>query len=386
MLNKRINNPEIEIKGEIIQGNYLRYEKTGIIEIMKDKIKTDDEYYLYIKIEKDNENKNVYSSIKVQYSVNEKEEGMEIYENKFYYSEINNINKEDYYIINKQSDLDKYIIVDIAEKIPVLNNLEIRKELFKNNINSKILNDDLIQEIDYNGRKRIIANVVNNDGIKLYIKKKNEDENNKYYSINYNLIDNISNFENFTNFMDTLSISENKQNNKKTNLIFNNILRYKRFFTVRSGSYYIDIFEIKDEIKEKSNIFSTYLGNHEEKNIIFSTVLNNINFFMQNLTIEIEMTKNELKNYYIRVLADIFNNDGTREKFIYNMTLVDIDKREETNEDDNNKNKVVSLIIFISIPLILLIVVVVVLIIVKRKKNEYNVKKPEDIESDSLLP
>ena len=386
MLNKRINNPEIEIKGEIIQGNYLRYEKTGIIEIMKDKIKTDDEYYLYIKIEKDNENKNVYSSIKVQYSVNEKEEGMEIYENKFYYSEINNINKEDYYIINKQSDLDKYIIVDIAEKIPVLNNLEIRKELFKNNINSKILNDDLIQEIDYNGRKRIIANVVNNDGIKLYIKKKNEDENNKYYSINYNLIDNISNFENFTNFMDTLSISKNKQNNKKTNLIFNNILRYKRFFTVRSGSYYIDIFEIKDEIKEKSNIFSTYLGNHEEKNIIFSTVLNNINFFMQNLTIEIEMTKNELKNYYIRVLADIFNNDGTREKFIYNMTLVDIDKREETNEDDNNKNKVVSLIIFISIPLILLIVVVVVLIIVKRKKNEYNVKKPEDIESDSLLP
>ena len=384
-LNKRIKNQDIEIKGEIIQGNYLIYEKTGIIEITKDKIKTDDEYYIYIQIEKNNENKNVYSSIKVQYSVNEKEKGMEIYKNKFYYSEMNSINKEDYYIINKQSNLDKYIIVDIAEKIPVLNNLEISSELLNNNINSEILKEDLIQEIDYNGRKRIIANVINNDGIKLYIKKKNEDENNKCYSINYNLVSNLSNFENFTNFVDTLSISENKQNNKKTNLIFNNILRYKRFFSVKSGSFFIDIFEIKDEIKEKSNIFSTYIGNHEEKNIKFSVVLNNANFFSQNLTTEINMTKNELKNYYIRVLADIFNNDGTREKFIYNMTLVDIDKKDETNGDDNNESNIVSLIVYITIPVVLIIVVVIVLFIVKIKKSK-NIVKPEDVESDSLLP
>ena len=109
-LNKRIYNPNTEIKGELIQGNYLIYEKTGIIEISKDKILKDDEYYLYIIIEKENENKNVYRSIKVQYTVNEKEKGMELNQNKFYYSQLNNINQQDYYIINKQSDLDKYII------------------------------------------------------------------------------------------------------------------------------------------------------------------------------------------------------------------------------------------------------------------------------------
>ena len=46
-----------------------------------------------------------------------------------------------------------------------------------------------------------------------------------------------------------------------------------------------------------------------KKNIIFSTILNNNNFFSQNISIEINMTKNELKHHYIRVLADIINNN-----------------------------------------------------------------------------
>ena len=85
-LNKRIYNPDTKIEGELIQGKYLKYEKTGVIEISKDKIKTDDEYYLYIIVEKDDSNKNIYTSIKIQYSVNEEENGMIIYQNKFYYS------------------------------------------------------------------------------------------------------------------------------------------------------------------------------------------------------------------------------------------------------------------------------------------------------------
>ena len=175
------------------------------MEISKEKIKNDDEYYLYIITDRDKENKNVYRSLKVQYAINEKEKGFELYKSKFYYSKINDINKQDYYIINKQSDLNQFIIIDIAEKIPVQNDLGIKTEFEKN----------LIKEINYNGRRRIIANVINNEGIKLYIQKNNEDKNNKFYSINYYLVDNLSNFENFTNIVDTLSISENKLNKNK---------------------------------------------------------------------------------------------------------------------------------------------------------------------------
>ena len=385
-LNKRIYNPDTKIEGELIQGKYLTYEKTGVIEISKDKIKTDDEYYLYIIVEKDDANKNIYTSIKIQYSVNEEENGMIIYQNKFYYSGINNKNKEDYYIINKQSDQDNYIIIDISENIPVLNNFDIKKELYKkdNNKNTnEIFTEDLIQEFDYNGRKRIIANIINHDGIKIHIKKNTEDENYKYYSINYNLVNNLSNFENFTSFNDTLFISTKKDDKKKTNLIFNNILRYRRGFRMKSFAYYIDVFEIKDEIKKESNIYSTYIGNHDEKNIKYSNILNNnINFFQQNMTIEINMEKEELKKCYIRVLADMSNNDGTRQKYIYNMTLIDIDKKDDK---DNNDGVNVAIYIFIFIPTVCIIVLVVVLIYVKKKKNS-DIKNPDDVESDSLLP
>lgn len=251
-------------------------------------------------------------------------------------------------------------------------------------MNKDMLTEDLIQEFDYNGRKRIIAKVIDYEGIKLYVKKNNEDEKTDIrYSINFNLVNNLSSFENFTNFINTLSISENSQNKNKTNLIFNNILRYKRGFAVKNLIYYIDIFEVKEEIKQKTNIYSTYIGNHDEKNIKYSTILNNNRFFNSNLSLEINMTKEELKNCYIRVLADIFNNDGTRQKYIYNMTLVDIDKKEENKEVDTHSD-IVSLVVFITIPTILIIVVVIVIVIFKKKKNKD--PNPEDIESDSLMP
>ena len=56
----------------MIEGKYLLYEKTGIIIIAKDKIKTDNEYYLNNIKEKHSENKNIYKEIKFQYLVNEK--------------------------------------------------------------------------------------------------------------------------------------------------------------------------------------------------------------------------------------------------------------------------------------------------------------------------
>ena len=78
-LRKRQINTETIITGDVIEGYYLQYEKTGIIKIESDKIKTDNVYYLYIIIDKDYNNKNNYKEIKIQYSVNEFELEMEIY-------------------------------------------------------------------------------------------------------------------------------------------------------------------------------------------------------------------------------------------------------------------------------------------------------------------
>ncbi len=113
-LNNRIINPETVIKGDVIEGYYLKYEKTGIIKIESNKIKTDDEYYLYIIIDKDVNNKNIYKSIKTQYSVNEIESGIEIYPNKYYFSGLDKIDSYDYYLIKKKSEEDKYLVIDIA--------------------------------------------------------------------------------------------------------------------------------------------------------------------------------------------------------------------------------------------------------------------------------
>ena len=382
-------NPEIKEEGEEIVGNYLKYEKTGLIEVLKDKIKDNDEYYLYMVINKEKDNENIYSTIKFQYAVNEEENGMQIFQNNFYYSNINNPNKEDIYTIYRQSNNDKYVIIDIAENIPVLNSFKIRKELFKDNKN--IINgDSIIYELDYNGRKRIIADLESFDGIKLFITKNNEQVIDKYYSINYNLVNNLSNFENFTNFNDTLFISTKKDNKEKTNLIFNSILRYKRFFSIKSFNCYLDIFEPNNEIQNKSNIYSTYIGNHDEKNIIYSTILNdNRNFFSRNITIELNMTKEILKKYFIRLLVDLFNNDGTRQKYIYNMTLIDIDIPENSDNTDDkksNEDSDMALYIIIFIPTLCVIMVIVVFIYVKNKSKEKEIDKTDEVESGSLLP
>lgn len=379
-LNKRKQDPTIKIEGEEIKGNYLIYEKTGLIHISKDQIKKDDEYYLYIIINKSTDNKNVYRTIKFQYSVNEEEKGILPYQNKFYYSGINNGIKEDYYIIKRQSDLIKYIIIEIAENIPVLNNFYIRKELFKdNNELNENSDENLIKEFDYNGRKRILVELKNYDGIKLYIKKNTKEEKYKYYSINYYLVNNLNNFENFTNFNNTIFISANKNNNTRTNLIFNSIMRYRRASRAKSSELYLDIIQIKDDIKNKSNVYTTYIGNHDEKNIIYSTKINTRNnFFSRNITFEINMTKSELKNYAVRLLADIFYTDGTRQKYIYNMTLIDIDSK------NNNPGSKVALYLFIFVPIICVIVVVAVLIYLKKKNKEKDII--DEVENDSLLP
>ena len=152
----------------------------------------------------------------------------------------------------------------------------------------------------------------------------------------------------------------------------------------------MDIFEPNNEIKNASNIYSTYIGNHDEKNIIYSTILNdNRNFFSRNITIELNMTKEVLKKYFVRLLVDLFNNDGTRQKYIYNMTLIDIDIPENNDNNDNKKandESDMALYIIIFIPTLCVIMVIVIFIYVKNKSKEKEVEKADEVESGSLLP
>ena len=67
-LKQRKINPQTKIEGDIINGKYSLSEKKGKISVNKDKIKNDNEYYLFITIEKESGNNNNYKSIKVRYS------------------------------------------------------------------------------------------------------------------------------------------------------------------------------------------------------------------------------------------------------------------------------------------------------------------------------
>ena len=50
--------------------------------------------------------------------------------------------------------------------------------------------------------------------------------------------------------------------------------------------------------------------------------------FEQNLSITVDISKDDMKNnnkYIVRLLADLYYPDGSRDKFVYNSTLIDGD-------------------------------------------------------------
>ena len=321
----KIKNSKGVIVEEEIYTEYLLKEKTAIVKITEEEIKTDDRYYLYITVDKDySENINIYKEMQVQYIANEAKD-MEIIPNKFYFSFINNNNKKDIYIINKKQESDKYIVIDFSEKTPILDNFVIETDLISNNI----------KEIDFHGRKRFIAELGTNNGINFSISRKTYDDNKKYYLLNYYSVDDLSNIEDYNGFNDTLFISQNKDNKYKSNLIFNNMMIYKKLTNAKNLVYYIDVFEKNEEIKESKNIYSIYLGNHDDDYIKESIFVNNVtdDYSKELFSEVIDIPKEQLKeNYVIRVLADMINENDQRERFVYNAELVDIDEPEDTTD------------------------------------------------------
>ena len=389
-----------------INSNYLFYEKTAIIKVNEEDINTDDVYYLYINVEKDSQNKNIYKEMKIQYISNELK-GMEIIPNKYYYSYLNTKEKKEVYLMNKMEESDKYLVIDFSESIPVINDFNIEKE-FINSINK--ISDDEIKEIDFHGRKRFIVELNSNQGIKLNINKTSDDNNDKYYMLNYYSVNDLSKIENYNNFNDSLYISKNEKDKSKTNLKFNNIMVYKKSIgvNIKSLVYYIDIFKKNEDIKEINNIYSIYLGNHDDKNINKYTIIDNNSYDLSKEKVELtlDINKDNLKNndYIIRVLADIENNDNSKEKFVFNANLVDTDEPYEDTTDDRHEDTTdhttdsetidgtaAVIVCSVYMVVVLLVVGLIVLLCIKMKKNIIGNNSTirterQTANDDSLLP
>jgi len=73
LLEKRMRDPTTKIEGEVIEGNYSIQNNNASLYILGDKIKSDNEYFLYATIDKDPENKNEYKSVIIQYLPEHKE-------------------------------------------------------------------------------------------------------------------------------------------------------------------------------------------------------------------------------------------------------------------------------------------------------------------------
>ena len=368
-LNKRILNPGTIITGDKIEAYYLKKELTGIVRIESDKIKSDDIYYVYIIIDKDKNNKRKYKTIKTEYSVNEIDSGMVIYPNKYFFSSLTKSNSKDSYLISKQSEQDNFLIIDIAESIPVNNELFIQDEFYPEKKFRNNLEENQIKEFDYYGRKRLVVNLDGYEGVKLWVSKNvSEYEKTKYYSINFHSLNNIDSFENYSNFNDSIIIRKNQNDTKKSNIIFNNMWRFKPIFTVYYIDFFIDIYEKNEEILDCKNISTIYMGNREEK-LYRSYFRSGFIPFEPNFTIETDISKEDIKSKYcVRILADIFNNDGTRDKFLYNSTLID-NGDEESNKVEVNENLILYVILYMVIVCIIIMIVVIIFIKL-RKKNE----------------
>ena len=380
-LNKRKLNPDTIITGDKIEGYYLKNENTGIVRIESDKIKTDDIYYAYIIIDKDKNNTKNYKAIKTQYSVNEIDSGMTIYPNKYFFSSLTKINPKDFYLISKQSEQDNFLIIDIAQSIPVNNEIFIQEEFYPEKKFRNNLEENKIKEFDFHGTKRLVVDLDGYEGVKLWVSKiVSENEKSENYSINFDSVNNIESFENFSTFNDSVIITKNKNDTKKSNIIFNNMWRYRPFFFSSYIDFYIDIYEKNEEISDCKNISTIYMGNHEEKK--YRNYKINGFHFEQSFSVETDISKEDIKsNYCVRIIADINNKGGTRKKFLYNSTLID-NGDGEPNKVEVNENLILYVILYMVIVCIIIMIIVVIFIKLHKKNEE----PPEPNLNESNIP
>jgi len=377
-LNSLIINPKKDIEGEKL-GYYLKYEKTGVVTIPADKVKTDDSYYIYVVVDKNENNTNTYNKIKTQYSVVSKAEEAEnvLYPNKHYFSSLAKPASSDYYLLKKESIEDKYLLIDISENIPVNDNFVAIVNLYPENKNNSA------QIFDYNGRRRIIVNLENQEGAKLWVTKNNlGDENSKNYSVIYYSLNDLNKFDNYTNFNNSIIVGVD---GKKTKILINNIK--KEYDYVKEVTYYVDIFKVIYDVDKFKYINTIYLGNHDENVIEYSKEVKSDD---KEISIDIDYTIKNKTDYSVRIVADILKSDGTYDKYMYNSTLIDLYEEEKKDpENDDNDEDTSYIWLCVLIPIIIILALVIFVLILKKRRADYSKKTEEEVNKmnnmDTLL-
>jgi uncharacterized protein YneF (UPF0154 family) len=191
----------------------------------------------------------------------------------------------------------------------------------------------------------------------------------------------MQSFDNYSLFNDTIRIKTDPNNTKKSTLVFYSFRSFKMPFDISDVTYYLDIFEKNDEILENKDAYSIYMGNHDEK-IYKSYTYKSSTMFEREISISVDVSKDDMRNknkYIVRLLVDVYNIDGSRDKFIYNSSLVDKGDEEPEKEDADN-----NLILFILLFIVVVCLIIMVIVIIFLKLHKKHMPPEPDINETKI--
>ncbi len=342
-----------------VQGNYLIYENVGIIDLKLNKGKLKDGgYYVYAFIERRYGNFNNYKKIKEQITVSEIDDNNEIKifpKSKYFYSLNNDENKINLFLTNSIYE-NKIFLIDIAQDIPILNDLNF---IIKNN------KDEIIEKYkiyDYLGKKRIIVELFdekndNNNDIKIIIEKNGNNTIPTNFTFQYYTYSFKSSIIEYDKFDNTFNIEEN--NNKK-NIVFKNIGHFYNN-TISNVIYFINIYNITEDFNTTDKINTVFIGNNDNENIIFSNIIDwlkpDYESYSQYIPSDLNFDKDK---YMIRIVAAFTNDKGYEERIIYKI------------KKEKEKSKTSSWLVFLYVIIAIIAVAAIFMLIIslKNKKSE----------------
>jgi len=323
-------------------------------EIINNKINNNDNYSLFITIEKEEKKDIFYEEINmINCFINENE--IPIVENLYYYGKINNANKTNRYKLKlDKTNHDIYIQFSANSKKVIFNistdNTKEIEEIDKQNYDENDKNND--------GKKYINLKLKNSNYIYLDIFYENQEINNKLnnyvFKINYG-----------KNNKDKYKIIKNKYNiactiiksrkNTKMEIIFNKIENYTNYDII----YSLKI--VRKEYLNNGELFKTIALTESNSNI--TLIKNNDDYDYISYSINVE--NNFEKNFaYIEVIAQIndkFNNEYIAYEPIRSKEEIKIIKILETTT--------IFIIIFESLSLIIIICLILFIYFSKKIKK-----------------
>ena len=364
-----------------VVGNYLLYENIGLIDFKINNGKINNGGYdVYTFVQRAYGNENEYKKIKEQITISEVEQNNEIRivpRAKYFYSlnENNNENEDKIsLVLTKYTNKNVIWLIDITENIPVLNKFK-----YTIKIADKYISD--YKSYDYMGKKRIIFNdsyYYNQENeIKLNIERNiNNNSIHANLTVQYYTIFDFSSIKEYKDFDNSFEI---KISEERKNVTFKNILHYYNN-SISKVVYYIDIFNKTEECDNYNKINTVFLGNRDNKNIVFSNIIDWLKADYESYT---QYIPKELDNdILIRIVASFINNNGFEERIVY--------KPKEDKKDDDNDNKSDDSsfsFLYIIIPFIILIIIIIIIVIyLKKQDNKENEEETNNINNTKIEP